>query len=1245
MLEPHMEQMMNQLVGEVENQYIHQLEEANQKIRHLEDQLEIYKNNTNYVSKEDYDQLQQRLRTEQNDHMQANRELRSLETRLQEQINKTERLEYDLKRQNNDATSSVQQIKQKDDQIKDLRKQIDSFQALSLKYRQETMDFMADNKKLESDYRRLEAHITDLDAALSLVSQRNEDLTKALTESHDQLIHVQSDLNDEIEKNATLEHAINFMKNRKDKNVEDMNDSFPDFGKQKEESGMNIQQELIAAKHEIAAMKAQIDHYKEVEANNVRLEVALKKRTKQLESVNQLFDDKQMEAESYRAATEELQLKIIDYQDQLKHISNNYEVRMEYLKEQSEIHQKRADELFNLISSLEETNSELDGKLFEVRKRLEMYETGIYGLPEAISEMNHFKKMVSIRDAQLADIIHEINFYQKTITLLEKEFPKEFDFEAFYKKVDEGLSQIEIDKTEGRAVSLLDKAIAMHKTAQLGNIKVILGNENRPNKTVYYKVENGALTKLEDPKKVVDELTAVDPLEMTKNLQQEEELASESSIASYSSHKNPENDQLNEKFNDHKRQIVIPPKSKKYVGKGKFKKEKKENPTLNIAPECKDVETQFPEEIYYRRRSSLYGISHPLDQEIHQRPTRPFNEYDLNDEDMIGNLQRNYELAKKERNDLQNKLNLYQAEYETAQYELQRLRAQFQQSPGLNPHQQMNPNMNPQMQPNMMLNMMQPGMSMMPPMMNPNLMQNGVSDQQMMEMQMMQQLYQQQQQEQGHGNNENQENQPAVIQPSNSPSSPRKINSKNHSSDSENLLSPSTSSPSSNKAKGILQHIHDSNEETKKQNKVFSPKKNPQMNSPRMSFDYHNMQVMLQQQQQQQLSQQLQQNSQISPFNSFSQLRLGQLAPAPQMMSKPETKETFVQHAETPLAGITLYLKKSVDWAIECPRPPPLTFISNSETFQLPTPEELEIINAKRNALKNEVEALLKKAAEDKQTYEDALSTVKQRDQALIELQQTIKTLEKQLAEQREAFQERLLGYKNEAERFVDAIRTEKNDIDGFDAARNSTDIPDRDNDLSKVSIRLHELESSNNQLRLELQDSQESTKLLHRRNKMLKQKMEEMEAEKREIVGRFSGNEKQQSLNGYASKLKMRYNEMKKNYEDLQVEYEELKRTKNTRFDPLMMSRVIDRAVDRSENTLTDKQIVTRMKNAELRAENLRVRNEEMHLLLGKANNTIDRLNQLLTRKESQLTGFHEQIADLRQQVALLQGKKTVSA
>ena len=208
--------------------------------------------------------------------------------------------------------------------------------------------------------------------------------------------------------------------------------------------------------------------------------------------------------------------------------------------------------------------------------------------------------------------------------------------------------------------------------------------------------------------------------------------------------------------------------------------------------------------------------------------------------------------------------------------------------------------------------------------------------------------------------------------------------------------------------------------------------------------------------------------------------------------------------------------------------------------------------------------------------------------------------------------------------------------------------LPDRTNELNDVSRRINELEAKNLKLTNQLTESKESILLILRDNKALKQKIEDLSIEKKAIEEKYYNTDKRQSFSKYTAKFKSEFNELKKKYEDLEIQYNELKRIKNSRFDPLLMQRVIDRAIERnntqntSANTLTDKQIVNRMKNAEELAESFRRRYEETHSLLEKSKDTVVRLNQLLTRKETQLTEFHKIIADLKQQIIVLKGEKS---
>lgn len=328
--------------------------------------------------------------------------------------------------------------------------------------------------------------------------------------------------------------------------------------------------------------------------------------------------------------------------------------------------------------------------------------------------------------------------------------------------------------------------------------------------------------------------------------------------------------------------------------------------------------------------------------------------------------------------------------------------------------------------------------------------------------------------------------------------------------------------------------------------------------------------------------------------------------------------------------------------------PVQLSFFSDEQTIQIPSPEEMEVFQARQNSLRTQIDELYQQISEDKKKYDDSQILIHEKEKTIQQLQNTVQTLEKALSEQRDLFNERLLNYKNEATRYIESMMIEKKDIDNNDIQSHNGNASEYQEELSIISSRLVEFERRNTKLKEELEYSQESLKMMQRHNRDLQMKVDLLTSQKLAIEERNLQPDRRDSLEQYTTRLNKRYNDLKRKYESLQAEYDELKNKKANRFDPFMMTNVIDKAIERNRLAHqadsgygNEKKLISKVKTTEITADNLRARNEELQQLLNKSNNTIDRLNQLLARKETQLAAFHEQIADLKQQIIVLSSGK----
>jgi chromosome segregation ATPase len=299
------------------------------------------------------------------------------------------------------------------------------------------------------------------------------------------------------------------------------------------------------------------------------------------------------------------------------------------------------------------------------------------------------------------------------------------------------------------------------------------------------------------------------------------------------------------------------------------------------------------------------------------------------------------------------------------------------------------------------------------------------------------------------------------------------------------------------------------------------------------------------------------------------------------------------------------------------------------EPYQRPNEEERQVFLARQEAVRVEYDALQKTVTENEHVYAEQASSLERSQQIIAEMEGTISRLEQELAEQRNTFRERLLEYRTEAERYVTTVKTEVEDAGR--AARNVSPVKEHDVDLEQVSQRLQMLNMSKASLTQELEDARESVKLTERRNRQLRARVSELEAQQKESEDKLNQTQRTRSVRDHTFQLKGKYTALKTKYQELETQYTQLRHSRLSRFDPLMQQRQMS---PRRDNEL-DELNAQKARISETRIEVLRGRVEEMQVLLEKATGTIERLNQLVSRKETQLTHFHQQIAELKQELA----------
>ena len=476
------------------------LYEAQQRIKNLEEQIATMNEGQN-VSRADYDKLESRLRSEQDDHIQVIRAYRELQSRFEEVSRKKAELQERVTQFKEQKKTRLRGAEDKDSKIAELQLEVQRYEAMTVKNRQDYIQYLADKKKLVDGNKRYESHIADLDHALIEMTNRNKELAKALQETQQENEYLQLEIQNQKKYSAQLENEVSRAKSdyrsRRGRDSEMRLDAA-------ETNFADAKQKLILANNMINEMKIRIEALEREEKRAAKLQIALDQRNSQIRDLQENLDQCEMELQSYRGSAEEYRIQIEEARDRLQLTIENAENHINAMKAEVEYYRKRTEKEFKKNADLEEQVRKSEEELKATKHQLDEFMSERYGLTEAVNEMRQLKTMVSVRDAQIADLVMENGWYQKVISELEAILPKSFDFQGFYDKIDKQQTDAEYNVMERKAVDLLQKTLAAHKNAPVGQVKIILGADKRKKKTIVMTNNAEGELKIVDSSLVLD---------------------------------------------------------------------------------------------------------------------------------------------------------------------------------------------------------------------------------------------------------------------------------------------------------------------------------------------------------------------------------------------------------------------------------------------------------------------------------------------------------------------------------------------------------------------------------------------------------------------------------------------------------------------------------------------------------------------------------------------------------------------
>lgn len=416
--------------------------------------------------------LETRLNTEREEFLEASRLNQRLEVKIANQESKNRLLEEKVEELKSEQKSGLSMAKRKDLEIQELKGKIKSHDAITVKHREDVVQFIAEKKKLSDSNRRLEAHVKELDQAIEDLLKNNQDLTRTISR-YDEKIKA---LNEELEREQIIRLRYEIEINKLRMNGKSQHGQQTNTAELSNVSSFSeLQKELILAKNKIRELETRNERLRGYEEKAAKLEVQLSSMKKEMKMLRTELEEKEMELESNKNSVEECAYQLEDYREKLRLTTEYAEKHIKELQNQILLSTDQISELTEKNSRLELELDEERRKGKDVQNQLEVIEHGKYGLGEAAAQVRQLKTLVSVRDTFIADLINELNTYQRIITGIEKYLPDAFDFEKFVNSILNKQDQETVKYAEQKAIEIIKNSMAIRKDKKIGSIKIVVG--------------------------------------------------------------------------------------------------------------------------------------------------------------------------------------------------------------------------------------------------------------------------------------------------------------------------------------------------------------------------------------------------------------------------------------------------------------------------------------------------------------------------------------------------------------------------------------------------------------------------------------------------------------------------------------------------------------------------------------------------------------------------------------------------
>ncbi|XP_074919570.1 centrosomal protein of 290 kDa [Chelonoidis abingdonii] len=350
-------------------------------------------------------------------------------TDIEKELEKEKKVNEQLALRNEDAENENSKLRRENEQLRqdviDYQRQIDSQKEMHMSRRGDEYDYRSQLSKKNFELVQYLDEIQSLTETNEKLEAQNQEMRKNLEES----VQEMEKMTDEYNKMKLIVQQSDIVMDQ--------------LRKEREQYKFQIQEltDQLKAKNEeddplMAAVNAKVEEWKRILASkddeiieyqqmllNLREKLKMAQLDADKNNVMALQQGVQERDSQIRLLTEQVEqytkemeknaLIIEDLKNELqkdKGLSSlAQQNRIGEIQEKLQLLEQRTKEAETVAELAESDAREKDKELIEALKRMRDYETGIYGLEDAIAEIKDLKKQIKIRDHETEGLIKEVN--------------------------------------------------------------------------------------------------------------------------------------------------------------------------------------------------------------------------------------------------------------------------------------------------------------------------------------------------------------------------------------------------------------------------------------------------------------------------------------------------------------------------------------------------------------------------------------------------------------------------------------------------------------------------------------------------------------------------------------------------------------------------------------------------------------------------------------------------------------------